>query len=123
MIASLFTGVVGFVFAFIANAKNTEVAGIINFNPDVSICGYLHELSISLIPSFSNLGSEYCSFCLWLDYHCTTSCECKFTSFFVLLVLIIDSTNTDIIHSQSLPSFVVPLLEKGEHWIILLIKH
>ncbi len=36
MIASLFTGVIGFILAFVAHAKNTEVAGIINFQtPDV----------------------------------------------------------------------------------------
>ena len=55
MIASLFTGVVGFVFAFIANAKNTEVAGIINFNPDVSICGRTSELSIPINNFFREL--------------------------------------------------------------------
>ena len=37
MLASLFTGVIGFLFAFIAHARNTEVAGIINFQtPNVS---------------------------------------------------------------------------------------
>ncbi len=41
MIASLIFGVIGFIFAFIAHARNTQVAGIINFDtPHVRIESY-----------------------------------------------------------------------------------
>ena len=35
MIGSLFAGACGFIFAFVAHAKNTTIPGIIDFNPDV----------------------------------------------------------------------------------------
>ena len=35
MIGSLFVGAAGFIFAFVAHAKNTTIPGIIDFNPDV----------------------------------------------------------------------------------------
>lgn len=83
MLGSLFTGAIGFIFAFVAHAKNTEVPGLINFQtPAVS---YNYDNFIIIIFMYNNFSIDFIErsednpFCIWNIHNPIPYCQCEYT--------------------------------------------